>query len=324
MVRAPARCAFTLVELLVVIAIIGILVALLLPAVQAAREAARRTQCTNQLKQIGLAIQTHHDGRGAFPAGRTQTRQYGVSWAFQLLPYVEEGIVFDARDTTVRVDDPLNEVAMRTPVGVFVCPSRRTAAADRDFDDDDEPPQVTAAAAMGDYAANAGRRLLIGINSSVPNDPSETTDRPPARRVDLSQAGPMFTFSRIAARRVTDGLSQTIAVGEKHLPPTPIEPDSGGSVGPEHEHYWQGDTAFFAGDNPTSILRTSPHGLIPDGQRFAGGLGAARESFGGPHPGVTLFAYLDGHVEPLQNDISVETLNVLAAIGDGEIVEVNP
>src|SRR5215475_8654036 len=99
---------FTLVELLVVIAIIGILVAFLLPAIQAAREAARRTQCQNNLKQIGLAVQSHHDTRKAFPMGRNRIDQFAVSWAFFLLPYMEETSIYNSWDGTARVDDPKN------------------------------------------------------------------------------------------------------------------------------------------------------------------------------------------------------------------------
>ena len=97
------RQAFTLVELLVVIAIIGILVALLLPAVQAAREAARRTQCTNNLKQLGLAIHNHHDTRGYMPPGTSQDQQpfgpaasnWGASWMVYILPFIEMNTLYD-------------------------------------------------------------------------------------------------------------------------------------------------------------------------------------------------------------------------------------
>ena len=96
-----ARTGFTLVELLVVIAIIGILVAFLLPAIQAAREASRRSQCQNNLKQIGIAVQNHHDARRAFPMGRNGIDQKAVSWAFFILPYMEETAIYNSWDPTL-------------------------------------------------------------------------------------------------------------------------------------------------------------------------------------------------------------------------------
>src|SRR5438093_12254790 len=86
------RCGFTLVELLVVIAIIGVLVALLLPAVQAAREAARRMSCSNQLKQLGLALQNYHDTYNAFPPAR-HAGGVNICWLVRILPYIEQGSV---------------------------------------------------------------------------------------------------------------------------------------------------------------------------------------------------------------------------------------
>ena len=313
--RAVSRSyGFTLVELLVVIAIIGILVALLLPAVQAAREAARRNQCTSQLKQFGLALQTHHDQLGAFPAGRTQTIQFGVSWAFRLLPFLEESAIHDAYVERQRVDDDANATAMRSPVPVAFCPSRRTPAADRDFDNNDQPSLLQEAAAGGDYAANAGTRLRVGIF-----DDPETAEAMPARRIDLSEAGPIFTYSSVRARRVTDGLSKTLGVGEKHVVPTPFEKPPGPV---QTDHYWQGDTAYFAGDQPEASIRVGGRRLRSDNgsPESVGDVGAARESFGSAHPGVTQFVYLDGHVEPISNDTQVETLEKLAAIGDGEVI----
>src|SRR6476661_9397727 len=111
-----ARAGFTLVEVLVVIAIIGILVAFLLPAVQAAREASRRSQCQNNLKQIGVAVQNHHDARRAFPMGRNGMNQFAVSWAFFLLPYLEETAIYNSWVPKERVDDDKNSSAMRTPI----------------------------------------------------------------------------------------------------------------------------------------------------------------------------------------------------------------
>lgn len=305
--RRKIRLGFTLVELLVVIAIIGILVALLLPAVQAAREASRRSQCTSQLKQFALAAMNYHDQIGAYPSGRSETRQFGVSWAFKLLPQLEETAVHDSFVEGERVDSDANAVAMRTPVTVFNCPSRRAPTADRDFDNDDDISVVRKAGASGDYAANAGRRLLVGL--------AETSDdsRPFDYRLDPAEAGPIFTYSKVAARRVVDGLSHTLAIGERHIPMAPE------GTSEDKLDYWSGDTAFFAADNPTTVLGVPSHGLRTEGVRVDDG-DVSRECFGGPHPGVTLFAYLDGHVDPVNNDTSKETLAKLASIADGEVI----
>ncbi len=289
---------FTLVELLVVIAIIGILVALLLPAVQAAREAARRNSCTNHLKQLGLAVQMHHDAKRRYPMGRTGTDQFAVAWGFQLLPFLEENPVFEAYNERARVDDDTNALAMRTPVEVFNCPSRRPPAADRDFDNNDSPSLVPGVGARGDYAANAGITTLVGFVNG--------TDR--AAPVNRAEVGPMYSFSKISARRVRDGLSHTLAVGERHIPPVPANASAG------QAHYLQGDTAFFAGDNRETVLRGAAGGLAGDRDD------PSREKFGSVHSGITLFAFLDGHVGPIENGIEESELAALSAIGDGRVV----
>ena len=123
------RHGFTLVELLVVVAIIGTLVGLLLPAVQSAREAGRRLSCGNNLKQVGLGIVSYEVARKVYPSGRDARDPTGVSWAFRLLPYVEQSQIYTAFNKTARVDDDINSVAMRSPVATFYCPSRRAPAA---------------------------------------------------------------------------------------------------------------------------------------------------------------------------------------------------
>jgi prepilin-type N-terminal cleavage/methylation domain-containing protein/prepilin-type processing-associated H-X9-DG protein len=298
------RAAFTLVELLVVIAIIGILVALLLPAIQSAREAARRTECQNHLKQIGLAIQTYHDTQKAFPMGRDRTDQLGVSWAFRLLPQIEESAIYASRDKTKRVDDEANALAMRTPIQIYACPSRRPAAANRNFDNNDTPPPSTdlGVATLGDYAGNAGYEYTTGMEKVVAD--TFTTDL-----VDTTKAGPIYSGSKINGRRVEDGLSNTLAVGERHIPPVD-------TTKPEDmQEYWQGDTAFLPGDTPMTVLRGCAAGLAtgPDDP--------SREKFGGPHPGVVMFVYLDGHVAPVSDSIELETLKALSTIAGGEPVK---
>jgi prepilin-type processing-associated H-X9-DG protein len=122
------------------------------------------------------------------------------------------------------------------------------------------------------------------------------------------EAGPIFSGSRIGARQVTDGLSKTIAVGEKHLPPVPA------GTAPEMEHYAVGDTAFMAGDTRHAIFRGSENGLAsgPDDPDTT--------KFGSEHASVVQFVYLDGHVEALQKDISKDTLKALSTIAGDEVI----
>jgi prepilin-type N-terminal cleavage/methylation domain-containing protein len=298
----PLQRGFTLVELLVVIAIIGILIALLLPAIHAARESARRSQCTNNLKQIGVAIQTHHDVRKQFPMGRNGRNQFTVSWAFYILPQLEEQPIYDAYDKMKRVDDPINARAMRSPIVTYACPSRRAPAADRNFDNNDAPPapDKQGVASLGDYAANAGLEEDTG---------DEQEDYIGPGVIDLSKAGPIFTGSNISDRRVPDGLSKTLAVGEKHI--RPIEADWDEAM----VHFEQGDTAFLAGDHIFSVLRCTEEGLAtgPDDDE--------EEKFGGPHSGVTLFVFLDGHVERISNEIQIESLEAMSTVGGSEVVQ---
>ncbi len=139
MVRNRRRSGFTLVELLVVIAIIGILVGLLLPAVQAAREAARRMQCTNNLKQIGLALHNYHDTHRKFPQGNyfdlaNVNSQW--AWSAMILPFIEQGNLFNGLNVgpstlEAAANDPVKLVLLQTPLPAFICPSDAEAGVNR-------------------------------------------------------------------------------------------------------------------------------------------------------------------------------------------------
>ncbi len=190
---------FTLVELLVVIAIIGILVALLLPAVQAAREAARRMSCTNQLKQIGLAMHQYHDVNKVFPPSLCWNRVEGDSggnWSAQarILPFLEQASLesqIDYRQSynAVRVNtDPASAKISSLRIGVYLCPSEVN---DRQRTKDGQPSHYP---------------LNYGVNMGVWKvyDPA----------INLGGDGPFFPNSRIAAKHMQDGLSNTLMAAE--------------------------------------------------------------------------------------------------------------
>lgn len=285
----PYKTGFTLIELLVVIAIIGILIALLLPAVQIAREAARMTQCANNLRQIGLGVELYEEQHEVYVMGRDTSTQWGVSWAFRLLPHLEQTGIYESMDYPQRVDSPANAYAMRTPVATFVCPSRRSPQADRNFDDNDRASKVRGVAAPGDYAANNGRTFNYYL------------EKP---RWSPRVAGPIHTYSRVRRAQVTDGTSNTLAVGERYIPPP--RPSRAG-----FEHYDIGDCAFFAADNPWTIFAATGPGFP------TGPLDNDRTKFGSVHGNMAQFVFLDGRVDTLVYSISLSVFQALSIVGDG-------
>jgi len=203
-----ARRGFTLIELLVVIAITAVLIALLLPAVQQAREAARRVQCKNNLKQIGLAVHNYHDTYGMFPPNGA-TAQYSYSPQAQLLPFIEQAnlqrlIDFD-QPLIIGSGGPgssLNPAiadAARTVVPVFLCPSD---GGEPLYIDTAKTPNETFAG--GNYMANAGSG--IGWNCYL--------SRPPSQPNWNGNDGLFWNGSSVRIRDITDGTTSTIAFGE--------------------------------------------------------------------------------------------------------------
>jgi len=200
------RQAFTLVELLVVIAIIGILIALLLPAVQAAREAARRTQCTNNMKQIGLALHNYHDTWKRLPHGSHHADRWG--WQPRMLPFVEGGAEFEQLDFGIAAWQGNNFQYIRAIHENFLCPSDSLfdlIIQEESFGGGWEISQSDYGACIGDYMNSTG----VGATPAYGNvgfGPNNTANRV------RGMMGRWRWGARFAD--VTDGLSNTICVGE--------------------------------------------------------------------------------------------------------------
>jgi prepilin-type N-terminal cleavage/methylation domain-containing protein len=209
---------FTLVELLVVIAIIGVLIALLLPAVQAAREAARRSQCTNNLKQIGLALHMYHDvynvlpsGYMAFNAKTGKPDPFGVpgwGWEARCLPFLEQGTVEKSLvNYSLPVADAANEKARHTPLAVFRCPSD-TGEPIFKYEDEDHP---SGGGSSGEQALEFPTSNYVGVFGTL--NVHYCGQLQPGQQ--CTSDGTFFHNSRIRFADIIDGLSQTYIVGER-------------------------------------------------------------------------------------------------------------
>jgi prepilin-type N-terminal cleavage/methylation domain-containing protein/prepilin-type processing-associated H-X9-DG protein len=230
--RSPGR-GFTLIELLVAIAIIAVMIALLLPAVQAAREVARRVQCTNNLKQIGIALHGYHDAVGTFPMGYIAGGRFvdgatdtatGWGWAAMILPQLEQGPLFNAANFSLSVAAPQNATVIGTPLLAFVCPSDLTTGP---FAVTDPSGNVLATAAPSSYAACVG---------------GDETDTATGINNDGLGKGVFFRNSRVRMADITDGTSQTIAIVERA---------------------WSKAGGIWAGAVPNGTIRRGPQNACP-------------------------------------------------------------
>lgn len=279
---------FTLVELLVVIAIIGILIALLLPAVQAAREAARRSQCLNNLKQFGLAIHNYHDTQKWYPYTRVDTRE--TSFVL-IMPYMEQGSIFEKWDFTQTYYNQIPEVRL-TSIEPFYCPTRRRApqhSTSGDVQQGTSNPSVPGA--CSDYAFSVG-------------DPSGNTDYYPGQNAPPPCNGPFRYKSKelLNSASVTDGLSNTLFMGEKHIP---------------NERYGQApDSSVWNGDNGASFKKAGVGAPLAKGPKGSG-------QFGSYHPGICQFVMGDGSVKAFSVSVELKNLGRLANRMDGEAITIN-
>jgi prepilin-type N-terminal cleavage/methylation domain-containing protein/prepilin-type processing-associated H-X9-DG protein len=299
--QGPRRFGFTLIELLVVIAIIAVLLGILLPAVQKVREAASRASCQNNLHQVGLALHSYHDSQGSFPSGylcpQPQTNpdytSPGWGWAALLLPFVEQGNLAKQINFTLPVEDPSNFAARTTILKLYVCPSDRSTGV---FSVYDKNNAALTQAATNSYAACHG----VGVDLDD----------------ELDDFNGMFSRnSQVRFADVTDGTSNTLAIGERGAFFT--------------QSPWAGAVSFGTTRitpgaptiNPTAIEDAPTQVLAHIDVEMINDPRGDPEDFFTPHTGVAMFLFVDGSVHAISTALALQTLQNLATRDGGEVVD---
>jgi prepilin-type processing-associated H-X9-DG protein/prepilin-type N-terminal cleavage/methylation domain-containing protein len=328
--RSPPP-AFSLVELLVVIGIIGILLALLLPAVQAAREAARQMQCKNNLKQIGSGALNHEQATGFFPTGgwgdawvgdpdRGSDKRQPGTWTYNILPYIEQEALRSrgsGQNYAAKRQSLLNVVS--TPLALFNCPSRRSCQALPYLPVSSRAPphmytgyfcnlDMPTVVARSDYAGNSGEWLVVGLPQSLQE--ADTTYAWPNTG---PATGIFFTRSCTRMADVTDGATNTILFGEKYV--DPLYYLTGGSYGDSETMY------CLNTDTVRGFQRDLRSGIDQPFMQDTSGKTFLDPSFGSAHSNGANFAFCDGSVRSISYDTDPMTLWRLGNRRDGQPID---
>lgn len=330
------RFGFTLIELLVVIAIIAVLIALLVPAVQKVRESANRTQCANNMKQLGLAVHNFHAQQNFLPP--SHLADTWPSWAVLLLPYLEQDAAYKQWDLSRRYyqQTATNPDPRTVSIPAYFCPSRRSASS-AGLTTNDLDAQTAAAqplfphtpGAMSDYAsvdgtgsetgANADGAMIIALvkyNGLPASDPN---------RQIVSWQG------RLTFLSIPDGTSNTFLFGEKHVRPKQLtKGDQDGSVynGDDNYHFFRraGQQICAAGSANATLDRPLAENLTDNSNvpncAGTGNGGGPGQRFGSYHPGICQFALCDGSVRAIPVSVDIQTLTRLVLRNDGSTVSV--
>jgi len=309
-IQRSHRQAFTLVELLVVIAIIGILAGLLLPAVQHVRETARRTECLNNLKQIGTAVEMYNSSKRQLPPARPADAY--LAWTVQLMPYLEQDNLHREFNDRLAYEAQPKE-ALEASVATYFCPSRRSPGALSVSE-----TYSTKIGSVGDYAGNAGTEKLF-----TPGDPKYTGEWSlydvevdgvfnsgfsHANVIDTAtyrlKSGPRGRYKK---RDITDGQSHTIYIGEKTVHPQHMGEPGG----------W-GDGCIYNGDEPGTVMRLGGIGLpiVMDAKSDLPGPGAI-PTFGSSHASACNFVFGDGSTHSVNSLVDEQVLHQLCSRNDG-------
>jgi len=319
-VRGPRR-GFTLVELLVVVTIIGILIALLLPAVQAAREAARRLQCANNLKQLALGCLQHEEKHGFLPTGgwgwgyagdpdRGFSKRQPGGWHFNVLPFIDLG---DLHDLGLNGNRDGGRQMAETPVTAFQCPTRRKAIAypfthGSNFVNIDRPRAI----GRSDYAANAGDGCVdtyyYGPGSYGEGDGYSEAQWQTQCGTSHEATGVIFRRSECKMASITDGESYTYLLGERYLSPDNYE--DGTSC--DNDQGW-----VLAYDYDVNRWTSYP----PVQDRAGYGTGGCNVVFGSSHAGSFAMALCDGSVRWIRYSIDPENHRRLGNRKDGQSID---
>jgi len=294
------RHGVTLIEVLVVVAIIGILVGLLLPAVQQVREAANRTQCANNLKEIGVAMHLYHDQHKHLPTDRKNLTE-SPTWAWLILPNLEQGNIYKlwpenwslpATPPGAPIDVALiSKTLTDAYVPTYFCPSRPRYGQVNNLTFSQLNDQCLLAegieGAAGDYAASLGA-TGIDITTTTPSGPA------------LEPNGAFQAIRGVRFAQITDGLSNTLLLGEKHVPPFAFG-------------QFPLDCSIYDGHNPVCSTRGAGPLFPLATSRIDPGW-----KFGSAHPGLCQFVFADGSVHALVNSIDPVVLGLLAQRADGQ------
>jgi prepilin-type N-terminal cleavage/methylation domain-containing protein/prepilin-type processing-associated H-X9-DG protein len=353
------RRGFTLIELLVVIAIIAVLISLLLPAVQSAREAARRAQCVNNLKQIGLAIHNYHSAIGSLPWG---DGPWWVEWSAHtlLLPYLEQAPIYNSINFSdvqpfgqgaLNIDSPINSTATYSVISVFNCPS--------------DSDRLTEVSGHNNYMANSGSAPNCAYggnaNSQAWSSPSAGPFIYSSSGVDVAPFGiPNFGGSSINLASITDGTSNTAAFSERvkaigsnitatsapfdagkptaslAVPANPVPIAQEGSPQPFYQLCintppvpvnGNQDAANFNDDNISGAMWSSGqpsctrylHIMPPNSWSCRNGLQIGHVA-SSRHPGVVNVLFCDGSVKAIKSTIGLSTWWALGTRAGGEVI----